>query len=121
MHYKMKRLILLSFLFLLNGCSSSKELRFDEEYGKSGDRYFVTLELRSDSTFTLTKAYVEWPSKCVGNWSYLGSNQYKLICEDEKPFEQISSGYLKPREYIITVLNIRKVRIENEDTILKVK
>ena len=117
----MKSLFLFSFFFLLIGCSSSKELRFDKSYGRSGDRYFVNLELRPDSTFTLTKAYVEWPKKCVGSWSYLGSNQYKLKCDKEEPFAQITTGYMQQREHIITVLNNRKVRIEKENTILKVK
>jgi hypothetical protein len=121
MHFEMKSLFLFSFLFLLIGCSSSKELRFDKPYGRSGNQYYVNLELRSDSTFTLTKASIEWPKKCVGTWSYLGNDQYKLVCEKEEPILQTSTGYLEPREHIITILSNRKVRIEKENTILKVK
>lgn len=117
----MKKLILSAFLVLFISCSSSKVLRFDKPYSRSGDRYFVNLELRSDSTFTLTKAYVEWPKKCLGKWSYLGNNRYKLVCNQLDPIEQITSNYLEPREHIITVLNNRKVRIEKENTTLKIK
>lgn len=114
----MKSLFLFSFLFLLIGCSSSKQLRFDKPYGRSGNQYFVNLELRPDSTFTLTKASIEWPKKCEGIWSYLGNNQYKLVCDKEEPILPKSTGYLEPREHIITVLSDRKVRIEKENTIL---
>ncbi len=109
------------FLFLLIGCSGSKELRFDKPYGRSGDRYFVNLELRADSTFTLTKAYIEWPKKCSGSWSSLGNNQYKLVCDPEEPLAQITTGYMQQREHTVTVLDNRKVRIEKENTILKIK
>lgn len=115
----MKRLIYISILFLLFGCSSPKRLSFDTLYSRSGDRYFVNLELRTDSTFTLTKAYIEWSKKCNGTWTYLGNDKYKLLCNKEEVFAQISSGYLEPREHIISILNNRKIKIEGEDTVLK--
>ena len=119
----MKSLFLFSFLFMLIGCSSSKELRFDKKYSRSGNRYYVNLELRPDSTFTLTKAYIEWPKKCSGIVSKLEDRRFLLKCNEEDQFSTPTpnTGYLETRQHIITVLTSRKVRIEKENTILKIR
>lgn len=110
--------LLLCIIFL--SCSSTG-LTLDKVYKGKYEGYYVTLDMNSDSTFTLTKSYVEWPKKCSGKWSEIDENKYLLKCDFEDPNSTPTPrlDYLEPREHIITVLSKNKIRLEGEDMILK--
>ena len=116
----MRKNILLLFCVLCVGCGSTS-LTLDKVYKGKYEGYYVSLEINSDSTFTLTKSYVEWPKKCSGKWSEIDKDKYLLKCDVEDPYSTPTPrlDYLEPREHIITVLNKRKVRLEGEQMILK--
>jgi hypothetical protein len=111
-------IFLLSILFI--GCRSTS-LTLDKVYKGTYKGYYVGLDIKSDSTFTLTKSYVEYPQKCSGRLSEIDENKYLLKCDFEDPNTTPTPrlNYLEPREHIITVLNKKKVRLEGEDMILK--
>ncbi len=110
--------ILIITLFI--GCNSVG-LALDEIYRGKYEGYNVSLEINSDSTFTLTKSYVEWPKKCSGKWSEISENKYLLKCDFEDPniTPTPRMDYLKPREHILVILSKKKVKLEGENMILK--
>lgn len=70
-------------------------------YAKKGKDFTYRLELRSDSTFELTKQYFEGRALCTGTWKMYGRDSIKLQCGEVTLAEKLSSGYINDRtEYI---------------------
>ena len=120
----MYKLLFFTLLFFISCKSSIEPFEISGKFAKNrkiSNQTPFFLSLDKDSTFLLRLSY---PLKCVGKWTFIGSNSIFLKCnEPESPFAPMTFGYMDERGHYIKIININKVEInsfnEKKSVILK--
>lgn len=77
--------------------------------------YCYKLELSSDSSFVFEQQFQESRPKCRGVWK-LEKNIISLLCNNREPIETfLSRGYMKTKEYSITIINNNELKEHFKD------
>ncbi len=73
-----------------------------------------TLELNSDSTFTLLINTAAGKPQCSGVWEIVDNEFILLKCgEDADSYEMLSSGYMSQKEHKLQILNKNKIKYKD--------
>ncbi|MGD1320761.1 hypothetical protein [Chryseobacterium sp. 2R14A] len=117
--------LIIAELFLFS-CTSHKPIKniglnpFGE-YNREFENHLIhSLTIKEDSTFIYSIKGGEVfnsESKCNGKWQII-ANELILNCNKEDLLNQLSSGYLSPRNYKIKFISSEKIYIINEDITL---
>lgn len=108
---------------------SNAQLSLNNTYSGSKDGYYTVIEFKPDSTIELIKDNVAWPKKCIGEVSFIEEKKYRIKCSLEEMYydsNEVNGDKLPTlkshkvkQEYILTIINRKKIRIEGLNAVLK--
>ncbi len=87
--------------------------------------HIISLNLKSDSTFSLSHSYPGFCSmtrrNCNGKWKLINSNQIEISCISSTQLDAISVGYIQKRIDTVFIKNNNKVYIGKDKLKRKTK
>lgn len=107
-------------------CCYSCKTRFPADNFSSGKFNFTYIKgknsieeliLKEDSTFILTSYGSYNPPTCSGYWCILNDTLLIKCSKDENPLAPALSGYMRPRERKLKIMNNDKLKMRIENNV----